>query len=199
MQQEATHSGFDWAHASFNEAEAEVRQWGDRQGRGLDPLIIPVVAGLNMLGIRTIQSCEGHLDHGFAYPWIMFDRPLCTCYAAAWQHCENDAAQSELEAYHASDQLREAMDECPHRPADSLKLAALLASFSVTSLSSSVILTIEYTGATFYRLLPVVSSSFHKSPAETLAHCQEEMTRFGSFLKARCDQQTEDKAISLSE
>ena len=88
-----------------------------------------VVAGLNLLGIKTVQSCEGHLDYGFAYPWVMFERPLCPCYAAEWQACQDDSGYSELDAYHASDRLHEAMAECPHRPAEALKLASLLASF----------------------------------------------------------------------
>jgi hypothetical protein len=188
MQQEAVPLAFDWVHASFEEAESEVRQWGDTLGNGLDSLIVPVVAGLNLFGIRTIQSCEGHLDHGFAYPWIMFERPLCSCYAVAWQHCEDDSEQGELEAYHASDQLREAMEECPHRPEESLRLTALLASFSAAATYSSATLTVEYTDATFYRLIPVVSSTPREDQKETLARCQAEMARFANFLKELCHQ-----------
>jgi hypothetical protein len=33
----------------------------DGLGRGLDPGILPVIAGLNALGINTLMSCEGHL------------------------------------------------------------------------------------------------------------------------------------------
>lgn len=177
---------FDWASASFEEAEAEVCQWGDPQGNGIDPLMIPVVAGLNLLGIKTVQSCEGHLDTGFAYPWVMFERPLCSCYAAAWLAYQDDSGDSELDAYHASDQLYEAMAQCPHRPAEALKLADLLASFYAVPASSLASLMIEYTGPTFYRLIPVVSSALSEGKAETLALCQAEMTRFAAFLKARC-------------
>lgn len=42
----------------------------DRLGESMDERIIEPVVGLSLLGIRTAQSCEGHLDHGNAYPWI---------------------------------------------------------------------------------------------------------------------------------
>ncbi|GAC1392369.1 MAG: hypothetical protein NVS4B11_20110 [Ktedonobacteraceae bacterium] len=185
MQQEAAHLLFDWANASFEEAEAEVRRWGDRQGNGIDPLIVPVVVGLNLSGIRTIQSCEGHLDSGFAYPWVMFERPVCPCYAAQWQEArQSDSSHGELDAYHASDRLHAAMAECPHRSAEALKLADLLASFSAASPHPLTSLTIDYPGPTFYRLIPVVASTLREGKAETLARCQAEMARFASFLKA---------------
>jgi|SRR5579875_3073726 len=189
MQQSAVHLMFDWSKASFEEAEAEIRSWGDRWGKGVDALIVPVVAGLNLLGIKTIQSCEGHLDHGFPYPWVMFERPLCSCYASEWQACVacDDADHSELDAYHASDRLREAMDMCPHRPAEALKLAELLASFYATSTKPLAYLTIEYTGADFYRLIPLVESNQIEDKAETLARCQAEMTRFAAFLRTCCE------------
>ena len=182
MQQEAVHLLFDWANASFEEAEAEVRRWGDRQGNGIDPLIVPIVVGLNLSGIRTIQSCQGHLDSGFAYPWVMFERPICPCYVAEWQVCQDDSGAGELHAYYVSDRLHEVMAECPHRPAEALKLADLLASFYASSTHPLAHLTIDYTGPTFYRLIPVVSSTMRENKVETLARCQAEMARFASFL-----------------
>jgi hypothetical protein len=186
IKQEAAHLRFDWTNASFEEAEAEVRCWGDRQGNGIDPLMVPVVAGLNLLGIRTIQSCEGHLDTSFAYPWVMFERPICSCYITEWLACQDDSGHDELDTYHASDQLREAMDQCPHRPAEALKLADLLTAFYAASTHPLARLIIDYTGPTFYRLIPVVASTSREDKAETLARCQTEMARFASFLKARC-------------
>jgi hypothetical protein len=185
MQQEMAQRLFDWANASFEEAEAEVRQWGDRQGNGIDPLMVAVVAGLNLSGIRTIQSCEGHLDSGFAYPWVMFERPICPCYVVEWLACQDDAGQSELEQYHASDRLHEAMAQCPHRPAEALKLADLLASFYATPTPPLAHLTIDSTGPTFLRLIPVVARTSPENRAETLKRGQAEMARFASFLK-RC-------------
>lgn len=56
--------------SSFQKKIEELRGVTDRLGMPIDEKIIRVVAVLNLYGIRTIQSCEGHLDHGYAYPWI---------------------------------------------------------------------------------------------------------------------------------
>jgi hypothetical protein len=43
----------------------------DSQGRRIDLGIMGVVLYLQVNGIRTVSSCEGHLDHGQPYPWVM--------------------------------------------------------------------------------------------------------------------------------
>jgi len=35
-----------------------------------DPRIAGVVQMLNETEVRTTQSCEGHLSHGFPFPWV---------------------------------------------------------------------------------------------------------------------------------
>jgi len=40
-----------------------------------DPKIIDTVATLWTLEITTRQSCEGHLDHGSSYPWVLIEAP----------------------------------------------------------------------------------------------------------------------------
>jgi len=47
----------------------------DRLERGIDPGIFEMVVALNVLGIHTAASCEGHLDHGIAAPWIDIENP----------------------------------------------------------------------------------------------------------------------------
>jgi hypothetical protein len=42
----------------------------DGTGRRIDSGIIFLILALNASGIRTTFSCEGHLDHGLAYPWV---------------------------------------------------------------------------------------------------------------------------------
>jgi len=32
---------------------------------------------LNASSVRTTQSCEGHLDHGFPYPWVRIVEQDC--------------------------------------------------------------------------------------------------------------------------
>jgi hypothetical protein len=49
---------------------AEVSHWIDGIGCHIDKEIKDTVIALNLMGIETTGSCEGHLDRGFAYPWI---------------------------------------------------------------------------------------------------------------------------------
>jgi hypothetical protein len=56
----------------WQEAAQEMSRLTDKLGRGLDPGIKDTVIALNMLGIPTAQSCEGHLDHGRPFPWVTF-------------------------------------------------------------------------------------------------------------------------------
>lgn len=44
----------------------------DGVGRGIDDGIRPIVLKLNELGMETKASCEGHIDHGLAEPWVDF-------------------------------------------------------------------------------------------------------------------------------
>jgi len=48
----------------------EVSHWIDGAGYPIDKEIKETVIALNLMGIETIASCEGHLDHGSLYPWI---------------------------------------------------------------------------------------------------------------------------------
>lgn len=43
----------------------------DKRGRRIDPGIMGLVLALNAHKVRTTQSCEGHMTHGFSYPWIL--------------------------------------------------------------------------------------------------------------------------------
>jgi hypothetical protein len=43
----------------------------------LDPRIESVVLALNACGVRTTQSCEGHMSHGFPYPWARIASEDC--------------------------------------------------------------------------------------------------------------------------
>jgi len=53
--------------------EKEVASWGDALGMPIDPEIKKAVIVLNLLGFKTEQSCEGHIDWGLPYSWISFD------------------------------------------------------------------------------------------------------------------------------
>lgn len=57
----------------WEELSQKVDTWTDRLGKPIDPGIKEVVIALNLLGIPTRQSCEGHLDWGLPYPWVDFE------------------------------------------------------------------------------------------------------------------------------
>lgn len=49
----------------------------DRLGKPVDPGIREAVAALNLVGLATVQSCEGHVNdggHGLPAPWVDFAR-----------------------------------------------------------------------------------------------------------------------------
>jgi hypothetical protein len=53
----------------------EMEQLRDGIGKGLDQHIKETVAVLQLFGVHTQHSCEGHLDHGVAAPWIDIQSP----------------------------------------------------------------------------------------------------------------------------
>ncbi len=74
--------------------EKKVDSWTDGCGKLLDTGIKKMVIVLNLLGIKTEQSCEGHLNWGRAYPWVSFDtetselKELKTTYKNLWKAVE---------------------------------------------------------------------------------------------------------------
>jgi len=54
----------------LEEKIAVVEKRVDLIGEGMDKQIIQTVAMLNLLELPTSGSCEGHLDHGLANPWV---------------------------------------------------------------------------------------------------------------------------------
>jgi len=64
---------FEWSSTSWEDAEAFARCITDGMGYPIDDGILETVVALNLLGLRTCQSCEGHLDDGLPYPWVDFE------------------------------------------------------------------------------------------------------------------------------
>lgn len=71
----AVRAPIDWQRASWEEACAEVAQFTDNLGCEVDDGIFDTVVALNLLGLRTVQSCEGHLNYGHPYPWVWVADP----------------------------------------------------------------------------------------------------------------------------
>jgi hypothetical protein len=62
-------------HTLWSKKLLELECVRDGIGTGIDPGIKETVAVLQLLGVYTRQSCEGHLDHGIAAPWIDLESP----------------------------------------------------------------------------------------------------------------------------
>lgn len=52
--------------------EREVAELTDGLNHPVDGGIRPLVTALRALGLPTIGSCEGHVDHGYPFPWVQF-------------------------------------------------------------------------------------------------------------------------------
>ena len=177
---------FSWREASFADGCAEVATWRDRLGKPIDPGIFALVVALNMAGIPTSQSCEGHLGWGLPYPWVMIDREVCACYEreySAWRAAPRFTETEILEAYRLGSTMERAMGRCTHRPGTAIRLLQFIALYT-TSLPSlrQAMLTLDFFGATFYRLVPVSALAF-ESEEERLAALQHEMSCFGVWLR----------------
>lgn len=56
----------------WQEVAQRMESITDRFGQPIDQGIFELVVALTALGVKTTSSCEGHLDHGYASPWIAF-------------------------------------------------------------------------------------------------------------------------------
>lgn len=55
---------------TWNEVADRFAMVTDKLGKPIDQGIFETVVALNVLGVKTRQSCEGHLDWGCPFPWI---------------------------------------------------------------------------------------------------------------------------------
>jgi hypothetical protein len=60
----------EWEQYASDAAEIK-----DNLGKGIDSGIFDTVVALKALDISTTASCEGHLEHGLAFPWIDVEAP----------------------------------------------------------------------------------------------------------------------------
>lgn len=55
---------------AWKDASAKFVLVTDKLGKRIDNGIFETVVALNVLGVCTRQSCEGHLEWGVPFPWI---------------------------------------------------------------------------------------------------------------------------------
>lgn len=83
----------------WNRTREKFRKVTDKLGCSIDEGILETVIVLNLLGLRTTQSCEGHLDRAVAAPWVDIEPPTTNEWEDLW--IESD------KAFFASKKLRE--------------------------------------------------------------------------------------------
>lgn len=58
------------SHLSWNDMKNKMDLEVDGCGMSIDKGIERCVIAFNLIGLETVQSCEGHTDWGCPYPWI---------------------------------------------------------------------------------------------------------------------------------
>lgn len=76
--------------STWDEGIAFARRLVDGMGCPIDEGILKAVVALNLLGLPTSQSCEGHLDGGHPYPWIDFHTEECPAW---YEQAQEDACR----------------------------------------------------------------------------------------------------------
>jgi hypothetical protein len=66
--------------ATWNETVEKFTRVVDGLGKEIDAGILETVVALNMHGIATRASCEGHLNWGVPHPWIEIEAELAQKY-----------------------------------------------------------------------------------------------------------------------
>lgn len=56
---------------NLEEVREAVKNIRSSDGKPIEPKIEPLVTGLQVWGVWTTMSCEGHQDHGLGFPWVM--------------------------------------------------------------------------------------------------------------------------------
>lgn len=65
---------------TWDETAKHYRRVVDKLGKKIDEGIFDTVVALNMLGVVTRASCEGHLDWGVPHPWVDIEAEIGTKY-----------------------------------------------------------------------------------------------------------------------
>src|SRR5690348_1844102 len=70
---------------SYQKMCEHVATFTDKLGMTVDVGVCETVVILNLLGLYTFQSCEGHLDHGCPYPWVtILDEARSRTFNSMW-------------------------------------------------------------------------------------------------------------------
>jgi hypothetical protein len=184
---------------AWEQKSQEVDLIQDRLGKGVDEGIKETVVAFQVLGINTIQSCEGHMEWGEGTPWVDVEAPdtreLRQQMHQAFDTAENANGQEHI-TYEELDKLfdhaHELRREIKRRNVqEAAKVMGYLAEFynnrdvpldrrlilNTSALSGST--RIESQGGVFQE------TASAEIKQQKLAEYQEEMRAFTEFLKEK--------------
>jgi len=194
----------------YRDMQAFVSQMTDKLGERVDARIAETVVLLNLLGIPTSGSCEGHMTHGTGAPWIDIEdtgigaqTEEATRLFSLAKECKQQQGHMTEEVLHLFEQAHQARLTIKKKHITiRLRLLSLLATFY------------EQRRIPFERQLIIQSRSDGKSRLESqgadmqevlepsarqqkLADYQQEMQDFTAFLKQRYRAPVEEKVTRL--
>lgn len=177
-----------WPTSSWEDAEAFVRRITDGQGCPIDEGIVETVVAFNLLGLRTSQSCEGHLEGGWPYPWVDFETDEFPAFKQVLEDASREGLSiEEREAKGAH--LVELAAALPSRGMLYAHLEELLCAYyrQHCHTPEQWRLVIHWSSPVLFRLMPLCGYEAQAWPEEmqvqNLKRARAEMQAFTSFLK----------------
>lgn len=172
----------------WDETAEKFRKVTDRLGKPIDAGIFDTVVALNMLGIPTSMSCEGHLDRGLPHPWIDVDLPEpANYYPPEIAQMKEDIRLLEVKFYESlTPEMRKARQKSQRRQQEAcFKLFNILCDFykdRVVSYDRMITFTvlgrIRSQGGDYLSLL------LEEERASRMKEYQQEMRDFTAFLRS---------------
>ncbi len=170
----------------------EMEHIRDGMGKGLDPHIKETVAVLQLLGLHTQQSCQGHIDHGVAAPWIDIQSPdsrLQDFYRIYGElsHTADELEDGSEEAYAVHDEMNAVSKKIDRIEALEYKklIPYLEAFYQGRSVSYEHRLILSPTGRLTCQGAFLQPAEKKEPQAARLKAYQEEMLAFTQFLKQK--------------
>ncbi|HLZ62234.1 MAG TPA: hypothetical protein VKR06_35255 [Ktedonosporobacter sp.] len=189
--------------AAWEQAEAFTRRITDGMGSPLDEGIVETVVAFNLLGLRTCQSCEGHLDDGLPYPWVDFETDEFPTFKQALEDASRKGLSAqEREAKGA--QLVRIAAALPSRGILYARLEELLCTYyqQHTTTPEEWRLVLQWSSPILFRLMPWCGYEAQDWDAATRTHnlkrAQAEMQAFAAFLKQLCKQKLDGRKPAMS-
>lgn len=168
----------------WNEVAEKMSKVTDKLDTPIDEGIFDTVVALNVLGVTTVQSCEGHLDRALAYPWISLSPNVKVKEPEEIEQLRRDVT-IKIVAYQESipKELRE-LDRISQLRTLSKLYEYLGMFYKDRHVSYDVMLVIAFhrlqpCGASFIELLLI------EEQEKKLSQYQSEMKAFTDFLKER--------------